>query len=146
MSASRTCTVLALLGVLFTRDVDWREIAYAELKPEPQVPETLDAGTSLGEEALGSVLPNQTPPASTGKISQNVPNEPLPTQKRPPCTERGAIAINGGCWFPLGAEAGTPPCDPPRYEHKARCYTPILASDVRPERTALHRHDDGPTR
>ena len=126
MSASRTCKALALLGVLFTRDVDWREIACAELKPEPQVPEKLEAGTSLGEEALGSVLPNQTPPASTGKISQNVPDKPLPKQKRPPCMERAAVAINGGCWRPAPPGAEMAPCDDDLYEHKGRCYNPIL--------------------
>lgn len=123
--------VLALLGVLLTRDVDCGELASAESEPTTPVSEKPDAGTSLGEEALASVAPNETASASQGRISRDVPTEPLPSQKRPPCMERGAVTINGGCWFPLGAEAGTAPCDPPRYEHKERCYLPLLITRER---------------
>lgn len=121
----------ALLGVLLTRDGDRREVASLEPLPKPQAVDQPDAGTSLGEESLASVSPGEPPPVSNARISRRVPEDPLPTQMRPPCTERGAVVINGGCWIPLGAEAGTAPCDPTRYEHNGRCYMPSLVNGER---------------
>ena len=104
MNARRSWTLLALMGV----------------------PLMCVAGTSLGEEALSSASLSETSPTARSSISAEVPDKPLPTQKRPPCMERGAATINGGCWLPLGEEAGLAPCDAAFYEHKGRCYIPIL--------------------
>ena len=122
---------LALLGVQLTRGVDRREVASADPLPEPKASEQPDAGTSLGEGALASVSPSKTPPSSKGRISQKMPDEPLPTQKRPPCTGRAVLVINGGCWRPAPSDAELAPCDDDLYEHKGRCYDPILIKGER---------------
>lgn len=118
--------VLGFLGMLLTRGVDRPEVAYVEPLPEPQASEQPDAGTSVGKDALSSVSPSKTPPASKGRISQKMPDKPLPNQKRPPCTGRVALIINGGCWHPAPAGAEMAPCDDDFYEYKGRCYSAIL--------------------
>ncbi|HLK99619.1 MAG TPA: serine/threonine-protein kinase [Myxococcaceae bacterium] len=121
----------ALLGVLLTRDGDRREVASVEPLPKPQAREQPDAGTSLGEESLASVSPGEAPPTSKERISQKMPDKPLPKQKRPPCTGRAVLVINGGCWRPAPPEAELAPCDDDLYEYKGRCYDPILIKGER---------------
>jgi len=121
----------ALLGVLLTRDGDRREVASVEPLPKPQAVDQPDAGTSLGEESLASVSPGEMPPTSKERISQKMPDKPLPNQKRPPCTGRVTLVINGGCWRPAHAGAEMAPCDDDLYEHKGRCYHPILIKGER---------------
>ncbi len=120
----------ALLGVLLTRDVGRPEVAstapQSEPQDEPQAEEQPDGGTSLGEESVASVSPAETPPVSEGKIAREMPDRPLPGQMRPPCNQRRAVEINGGCWRPGPPGADTAPCDADLYEHAKRCYDPIL--------------------
>jgi serine/threonine protein kinase len=119
---------LGLLGVLLTRHIDWRARTFTEPQGDPRAREKPDAGTSLGEEGAASVSPAETPPVSKWGISRNLPPGPMNGQKRPPCTERGEIEINGGCWvMPSGAE--TPPCGGNKYEYEERCYVPIFISE-----------------
>jgi len=126
MNARRSWTLLALMGMLLMCDVDRRELASAEPTPQLQAPEKPVAATSLGEEALSSASLSETPPAANGRISADVPDKPLPKQKRPPCTARAALVINGGCWRPAPSGADLAPCDDDLYEYKGRCYNPIL--------------------
>lgn len=122
---------VALLGVMLSRGGDRREATYTEPLPEPQASDQPDADTSLGEESLASVSPGEAPPESKERISQKMPDEPLPTQKRPPCTARVALVINGGCWRPAPPGAELAPCDNDLYEYKGRCYDPILIKGER---------------
>ncbi|HLK99535.1 MAG TPA: serine/threonine-protein kinase [Myxococcaceae bacterium] len=117
---------LGLLGMLLARGVDRPEVAYVEPLPEPRASEQPDAGTSVGEGALASASPSKTPPASKGRISQKMPDKPLPNQKRPPCSGRVTLVINGGCWLPAPGGAEMAPCDDDLYEYKGRCYSAIL--------------------
>ena len=126
MNALRSWTLLALMGVPLMCDVDRRELASAKPTLQLQVPEKPVAGTSLGEEALPSATLSETPPTARRSISAAVPDKPLPTQKRPPCTARAALVINGGCWRPAPPGADLAPCDDDLYEYKGRCYIPIL--------------------
>jgi serine/threonine protein kinase len=130
-AAAGVFLMLVLLWGLLTRDVDQREVASATLESEPQAAENPDAGTSgLGEEGLASVAPAGTPPVSEERIAREVPTDPRPGQKRPPCNHRSATVINGGCWLrPAGAERA--PCELSDYEHEGRCYVPLLTNAVR---------------
>ena len=122
------CLVMALLCALPPRDVHREEVAFTVQDSEPQVPDTPDAGTAVGEEGLASVSPAEKPQVSgsEGKVSREVPEKPRNDQKRPPCNQRGAVEINGGCWRFAGKGAETAPCDSDLYEHEGRCYSPIL--------------------
>jgi len=87
--------------------------------------ESPDAGTKgIGEEAVASVSPAQTPPSSGQGVTRPMPDGPVPGQKRPPCNRQGTVVINGGCWRRI--EDFTPPCGPGDYEYKERCYVPLL--------------------
>jgi serine/threonine protein kinase len=117
--------VLLLWGLL-SRNEDRREGAFTEPQGQQQATGSPDAGTSgIGEEAMASVAPAETPPVSEGRIMRELPSKPLDRQKRPPCPQRGAVEINGGCWhLPVGAE--TAPCESYLYEYAGRCYAPVL--------------------
>ncbi|MDC0710376.1 serine/threonine-protein kinase [Stigmatella sp. ncwal1] len=56
-------------------------------------------------------------------LSLDMPKEPLPGQRRPPCP-RPQIGLQGGCWFELRA---TPPCGEGAYAWKDACYSPVPA-------------------
>jgi serine/threonine protein kinase len=119
--------VVGLLVSLLAPNVDRGEVASTEPTSQPQAAEKPDAGTgAMGEEAMASVAPAGTPPASEGRISREVPDEPLPGQKQPPCNHRAAVVINGGCWLRLPVDAEKPPCEPIDYEHGGRCYSPLF--------------------
>jgi eukaryotic-like serine/threonine-protein kinase len=118
--------VLALLGVLLTRDVDRTEVAYTEPESEPQSAEKPDAGTSVGEEGLASAAPSQRPPVPEGKVTRKMPDEPHPQQRRPPCTPEDVfVEIKGGCWMPRAGSK--PPCETDWYEYNGRCYFAVPA-------------------
>jgi hypothetical protein len=114
--------VVGLLGVGLARNIHGRERVLAEAGREKP-----DAGTSLGDDAVASVAPAQTPPVSQGRITRELPTQPFDGQKRPPCNYRGAVEINGGCW--IGGQRT--PCESGEYEHKERCFTPVLNTDAR---------------
>ncbi|HEX8702237.1 MAG TPA: protein kinase [Myxococcaceae bacterium] len=123
------CLVLGLVLVLvLPRNGNRVEMAYTAPESPSQAAEQPDAGTSLGEEGLASVTPAESPPASKEKASRELPEKPSKDQKRPPCTQRLAVEINGGCWrlAPTGADKA--PCDTDLFEHGNRCYFPILLS------------------
>jgi eukaryotic-like serine/threonine-protein kinase len=85
-----------------------------------------DAGTvDLGDGTLTSVVSFETPiPYRGGGVSgAELPKDPLPSQRRPPCT--GSIEIQGGCW--LKHEAAPPDCPDIAYEWRGGCYVPILS-------------------
>lgn len=102
------------------------EMASTEPERELQASEKPDAGTAVGEEVLASVTPAETHYDAEGKVSREIPDRPSKDQRRPPCTQRGAVEINGGCWRFAGRGADTAPCDPDLYEHNGYCYTAIL--------------------
>jgi hypothetical protein len=94
------------------------------------VAEKPDAGIGqLGDEALSSVEPADHPPNSRPAISRKVPKKPMSDQARPPCTQKAAVEINGGCWRRLLEEAAIAPCDEDLYEHEGRCYMLIRTSE-----------------
>jgi serine/threonine protein kinase len=118
--------VLVLLVVVLSRGGDRRQVAYTEAsRKASQGAGSPDAGTGgVGEEAVTSVAPAQTPPVFGRGVTREMPDGPLPRQKRPPCNSRGAVVINGGCWGVLEG-SGKPPCGSD-YEYKDRCYVPLL--------------------
>ena len=124
--------VLALL--LLPSIVDRREGGFTEAawcgQPMAEKP---DGGTGqLGDEALSSVKPSDDPPISLPAISRKVPKKPLDDQARPPCKQKNAVVINGGCWRRQLEDAGTAPCDADLYEHEGRCYMVIRISERPP--------------
>jgi hypothetical protein len=56
------------------------------------------------------------------KVGLPMPEDPLPNQRKPPCTRRGEVEIHGGCWFAL--RDATPPCGDEAYAWKGACYLP----------------------
>lgn len=82
-----------------------------------------DAGTSLAQEVLSVSARVDPPVLEPESFAVEMPKKPLPGQARPPCRQRGAVEINGGCW---GRPGAPPPCAEGEYEWEERCYYPIL--------------------
>jgi len=124
--------LLALPWLLMSRDTGPGEMASAEPEAGPKRADQPDAGTSMGEEAMASVAPDDGMPYEERGMTREVPSGPLDGQVRPPCRYRGALEINGGCWWG-STEA---PCDPtmiPKlYEYEGRCFTPIFKGQRQP--------------
>jgi hypothetical protein len=79
------------------------------------------ATTGLGEAALSEPLSAPVLLPENEGISEDLPKEPLPNQRLPPC-KKPQVKINGGCWILVGDEA--PPCVEDTYEWRKGCYWP----------------------
>ncbi len=86
--------------------------------------DSADAGVSLAKEVQSASARVEQPQPSWAGLSGEKVTKPLPGQARPPCKQRGAVEIKGGCWWP---PAELPPCGEGEYEWGGRCYRPILA-------------------
>lgn len=87
--------------------------------------------SAVGEAALQQPLTASEPNTTHDGIGAEVPKDPLPNQRQPPC-KRPQIEINGGCWIRVADEA--PPCVESTYEWRRRCYWPVFTSS-RPNTT-----------
>jgi eukaryotic-like serine/threonine-protein kinase len=85
-----------------------------------------DGGTRGVADAAVEEVPilSMAPSSEPGGLHLEMPKEPLPGQRRPPCPGRQTI-IRGGCWFEVAR--GTPPCGEGAYDWKGACYSPVLA-------------------
>jgi serine/threonine protein kinase len=92
-------------------------------RPE-QEQDSADAGVSLAKEVQSVSAQVEQPQPSWKGLSAEKVTKPLPGQARPPCKQRGAVEIKGGCWW---SPAELPPCGEGEYEWGGRCYRPILA-------------------
>jgi eukaryotic-like serine/threonine-protein kinase len=98
------------------------EVAQVE---EPEREMAPDAGTrGLGDEALATRVEAFSVPNSGEPVAENIPKQPLPGQRRPPCKKSWEVVINGGCWKLLAGSA--PPCGEGEYEWQGACYDPAL--------------------
>jgi hypothetical protein len=69
-------------------------------------------------------------PQEQSVLARPLPSEPFKGQKRPPCTRYVQVELVGACWGPHELKA---PCPDELYEHKGKCYLPILASKPPPQ-------------
>jgi hypothetical protein len=98
------------------------EVAWVESQAAQ---EAQDGGTKgLGEEVASARVESEEPPVhATVAIIKQVPDKPLPGQRRPPCPRNvEVVIINGGCWYKVNIK---PPCSD-YYEWQSACYLPIM--------------------
>jgi hypothetical protein len=98
------------------------EVAQAEAQHGERA---LDGGTrGVGEEALSTQLDAQeVAVTSASAITVELPSQPLPGQRRPPCPRSVEVAINGGCWK-LQSDI-QPPCDD-YFEWRGACFMAVM--------------------
>jgi eukaryotic-like serine/threonine-protein kinase len=85
-----------------------------------------DAGTrGLGDSTPTTRVASQRAPVALDArvIGDDVPEQPLPGQRRAPCRGAGQVEINGGCWRRLSD--APPSCGEDAYEWKRACYYPV---------------------
>jgi hypothetical protein len=93
----------------------------------PDARATPDGGTrGLGDDALASRVEPPQIPLTALFLSEDLPKQPLPGQRRPPCQRKGAKVIQGGCWILQAAVE--PPCGPSEYEWQGAYYAPMRDS------------------
>jgi serine/threonine protein kinase len=97
-----------------------------ELQAEaPGAESAPDAGTrGLGEGSLTVRVDSQEVPFASRAISREMPKQPVPGQRRPPCPNRREAIIHGACWKRLADI--TPPCGDSYYEWEGSCYDPVM--------------------
>jgi eukaryotic-like serine/threonine-protein kinase len=89
-------------------------------------PSSLEDGGSTGvadaavEEGPGASVVWEPEPSG---LALEMPEKPLPGQRRPPCT-RFQLSIQGGCWVEV--PQASPPCED-SYDWKGACYYPVAA-------------------
>ncbi|KFE70051.1 serine/threonine-protein kinase [Hyalangium minutum] len=82
-----------------------------------------DAGTrGLGDDALTTRMEVQSIPSEARSISLDMPKQPLPGQRRPPCKRDWEKIIHGGCWVRVADKR--PPCSDDTYQWQEECYDP----------------------
>ena len=120
--------VVGGLLLWLTRNGESLFVASAEgPQSAPQGTGSPDAGppVGMGDGAMASAAPVEAPAIAGRGIGRQMPDKPVPGQKRPPCTDQGEIEINGGCWWVVEG-AAKPPCGGNKYEYEGRCYPPVL--------------------
>ncbi|WP_224245477.1 serine/threonine protein kinase [Hyalangium gracile] len=103
---------------------DASELARAEPVRDEAAP---DAGTrGLGDATPTARVAAEGLPAGleVRVIAMDLPEKPIPGQRRAPCRGHEQVEINGGCWHLLTNTF--PPCGEDAYEWKRACYYPIL--------------------
>jgi len=121
-AASLVLMALGLWWVGLEMSQEASEVARAEALGATMAP---DAGTQgLGDSALTERGAVQGAPISSKVISLDMPKQPLPGQRRPPCRSSWEEAIQGACWRPLAKIE--PPCGDDAYEWQGACYDPSL--------------------
>jgi hypothetical protein len=115
---------LGLVCVSVAPRPEWLTALQADASDAGTAP---DGGTrGLGEDSLASRVEAQRVPLAAKVISENMPKQPLPGQRRPPCRGNDVEVIHGACWIRLnGVE---PPCGDNEYLWKGVCYAPLLGS------------------
>jgi hypothetical protein len=107
------------------------EVTQAEVPQEGMAP---DGGTKgLGDDAVTARVETSEVPITLKSVSQEIPKQPLPGQRRPPCQRRWEVVINGGCWKLLAGSE--PPCGEGEYEWQGGCYDPALTRTRAPTST-----------
>jgi hypothetical protein len=79
------------------------------------------AEAAVADASVPSSVVSQERVIATASISLDMPVDPLPNQRRPPCKPR-EVVIRGGCWLMIPNL--TPPCDDDIYAWKGACYLP----------------------
>lgn len=88
-------------------------------------------GASVGEEALQVVEGLPSAGVAPAAIGREMPKQPFPGQKKPPCEPRTQRVINGACWVGPIRNA-KPPCGNDYYDGEDGCYVPLIASPRQP--------------
>jgi eukaryotic-like serine/threonine-protein kinase len=95
----------------------WRQLASTEVEPKQD-------GSAAGlADTMQGVSANEISVPERHLIGRDMPKEPFPGQRRPPCA-KDETAINRGCWGQSPRQ--NPPCGERSIEWKNKCYWPIF--------------------
>ena len=112
---------------------------HVPVSPPPSNPEPV---VSIAPALLSDEVPTDTLPPLTGHslkesedggvptIAHPFPSKPFKGQKRPPCSPRSEVEINGGCWVPHKLTA---PCPEDLFEYQGQCYTTAMLAPRTPQ-------------
>lgn len=124
-----TFLVLALVGTCWMAPKSGKaepEVTRVEVLELREAPD--EGTTGLGDGGVTTRVTSKEAPVLVPVISLEMPKQPLPGQRRPPC-RRGEVELNGGCW--TGLLTLTPPCGDEAYEWNGICYWPQMVGQRR---------------
>jgi serine/threonine protein kinase len=87
-----------------------------------------DAG--VGEEMLQAVKDLPSAGVVLATIGREMPKQPFPGQRKPPCEPRLETVIMGACWVRVGSE--TSPCGMKMFDWDGKCFTPSFTAPSQP--------------
>ncbi|WP_309896042.1 hypothetical protein [Archangium sp.] len=102
--------------------------------PEPVV--SVAAATLSDEVATDTAVPltghsfKEFEDGGVAALAHPFPSKPFKGQKRPPCSPRSEVEINGGCWSPHKLTA---PCPEDIFEYKGQCYVTVMLPPRTPQ-------------
>jgi hypothetical protein len=102
--------------------------ALVPLPPDSAAPMASAVSTDTTEPPLVSSLTDTAPGWPLG-LAHPFPRQPYKGQKRPPCTPRVEVEIQGGCWVPHKLKA---PCPEELHEYQGECYTAAYSAQPTP--------------
>jgi hypothetical protein len=110
--------------------------------PAPPPPTNPDSVASVEPAPMSDEIPTDAATTPTGNatvgledggipaLAYSLPRKPYKGQKRPPCTPRVEVEINGGCWVPHELKA---PCPKELHEYQGQCYTVSIQPQPLPQ-------------
>ncbi len=87
-----------------------------------------DAG--VGEEVLQAIEGLPTAGVAPAAIGRELPKQPFPSQRKPPCEPRLETEIMGACWVRVGSESA--PCGTKMFDWDGKCFTPSFTAPRQP--------------
>jgi serine/threonine protein kinase len=128
-SAAMVGGLLVLFGAQLIRTISeqepappWRATAEEVVQFAP------DAG--VGDEVLQAVEDLPSAGVSPSAIGREMPKQPFPGQRKPPCEPRLETEIMGACWVRVGSE--TSPCGMKMFDWGGMCFTPSFTAPRQP--------------
>ncbi len=113
----------AVLGIALAVQV-WRlERSEPRAQATQEGSDSEEDSTALAGAALTTRESAQRPESERRGFGRDLPKNPFPTQRRPPCP-KDEIEIHRGCWIRQGD--ASPPCVNGYFAWKNGCYWPVL--------------------
>ena len=121
--------VLVLTGIWWMGLTSREQVSEVVQGASLEAEETPDSGAiGLGDGGVTARVEPQEEPTLAKTVAKQMPEGPLPNQRRAPCS-RGEVEIRGGCWAQWTAL--TPPCGDEAYELNGACYWPLFKGSRR---------------
>ncbi len=129
-ACAAACLALGLTLVVVKGTHREPQVAQAPTPRDSREGGSVALGESAGIASAESFAP-ELGGKSGAPVGRPLPAEPLPGQRKPPCSpNNGEVTIRGGCWYHI--TNARPPCGEDKYDWQGACYMPRLSGQRQP--------------